>query len=109
MNRMHDIRSMILNMAQRQPRIRVERRIWDEAFPHSMAERDPHSLATAIMTLAMVRGGNRPESTQAELEERFCRDAGLVHWRDPMTGDVLVEANARLDRPETAGRKDRHE
>lgn len=94
MNEMHRIRQMILDLTACRSRVKVERRLWDIAFPQSMVERDPCSLATAIVTLALARSGNRPESTRHELEERFCVAHGLSFWKDQIRGDVWVEATA---------------
>lgn len=92
---MHEVREMICDYLSRTPcgeAIRVERDMMNIAFPHSMAERDPHGLGTAILTLAGARNGNRPESTQEELIEGFCKAGGYEAMKDLATGDWLISS-----------------
>ena len=87
---MHSIRDYILRRVTHSNRpICVERSLINVAFPHPKSSGG--GLAGAIMTLALADGRHRPESTQEELIESFCKQGMLSHQRDPMTGDVWFQ------------------
>ena len=87
---MHSIRDYILRRVTHSNRpICVERSLINVAFPHPKSFGD--GIAGAIMTLALADGRHRPESTQEELIESFCKQGMLSHQRDPMTGDVWFQ------------------
>jgi ribosomal protein S27AE len=92
MSRIDQTRRCILGAAlHAQHPIRVDRKIWELAFPRPGSGSDQHGIAAAVKTIALAMGGNRPESTQDEQASGFCRGNGLRFWHDAMTQDVWVE------------------